>query len=58
MKNSTAGSSRKEMIAAMMTVIKNTRPKYNRVITTPSARIPTPREAGLRALETAGVSNA
>jgi hypothetical protein len=41
-----------------MTVIKNTRPKYNRVITTPSARIPTPREAGLRALETAGVSNA
>jgi hypothetical protein len=39
-----------------MTVMKNTRPKYNNAITAPSATIPTPRDAGLRALEITGVS--
>ena len=42
MKNSTTGSSRKAIIAAMITVMKKTRPKYSRAIARRGARIPTP----------------
>jgi len=42
MKNTTRGSSRNAIIAAMITVMKKTRPKYSSAMAAAAARIPTP----------------